>query len=169
MRRRIIKKEKPEGGSKKFKSTELYLKGDPRYGSKLASKIINKLMWGGKKSTAQAIFYGAMDMVAKKVEVDPTEIFTKAIENVKPHLEVRSKRVGGATYQVPMEVNKRRQQSLAIRWMVDAARAKRGKPMAKRMADEIFDAYNNQGAAVTKKENVHKMAEANSAYSHFAW
>jgi small subunit ribosomal protein S7 len=107
--------------------------------------------------------------VAKKVEVEPSEIFTKAIENVKPHLEVRSKRVGGATYQVPMEVNKRRQQSLAIRWLVDAARAKRGKPMAKRFADELFDAFNNQGAAVTKKENVHKMAEANSAYSHFAW
>ncbi len=169
MRRRIIKKEKPEGSSKKFKSTEIYLKPDPRYQSKLATKIINKLMWGGKKSTAQKIFYDALDMVAKKVEVEPSDIFNKAIENVKPHLEVRSKRVGGATYQVPMEVNKRRQQSLAIRWLVDAARAKRGKPMARRFADELFDAYNNQGSAVTKRENVHKMAEANSAYSHFAW
>lgn len=169
MRRRFIKKEKPEGASKSFQSTEVYLKPDARYQSKLASKIINKLMWGGKKSTAQKIFYDAIDLVAKKVEVEPAEIFTKAIDNVKPHLEVRSKRVGGATYQVPMEVNKRRQQSLAIRWLVDAARAKRGKPMAKRFADEVFDAFNNQGAAVTKKENVHKMAEANSAYSHFAW
>ncbi|MCC6669717.1 MAG: 30S ribosomal protein S7 [Planctomycetes bacterium] len=152
-----------------YKSTDVFVKPDPRYGSKLASKIINKIMWGGKKSTAQNIFYDAMDLVAQKVQGEPTEIFTKAIDNVRPHLEVRSRRVGGATYQVPMEVNKRRQQSLAIRWLIDAARAKRGKPMAKRLAEEIFDAYNNQGAAVTKRENVHKMAEANSAYSHFAW
>jgi small subunit ribosomal protein S7 len=110
-----------------------------------------------------------MQIVCAKVPGDPGEIFTKAIENVKPQLEVRSRRVGGATYQVPMEVNKKRQQSLAIRWLVDMARQKRGKPMSKRLADEIFDAFNNQGAAVTKKENVHKMAEANSAYSHFAW
>ncbi len=169
MRRRNIKPKKVEGASKSFKSTEIYLKPDPRFQSKLASKLINKLMWGGKKSVAQRIFYDAMDIVAKKVEVDPGEIFVKAIENVKPHLEVRSKRVGGATYQVPMEVSRRRQQSLAIRWLVEMARTKRGKPMSKRLADEIFDAYNNQGAAVTKRENVHKMAEANSAYSHFAW
>ena len=152
-----------------YKSTDVFVKPDPRYGSRLASKLINKIMWSGKKSTAQAIFYGAMEMVATKVQTDPVEIFTKAIDNVKPHVEVRSKRVGGATYQVPMEVNRRRQQSLAIRWIIDAARAKRGKPMARRLADEIFDAFNNQGAAVTKKENVHKMAEANSAYAHFAW
>ncbi len=152
-----------------YKSTEVHLRPDPRFGSKLASKIINKIMWGGKKTTAQRIFYEAVDSVAKRVQAEPDEIFTKAIENVKPQVEVRSKRVGGATYQVPREVSKRRQQSLAIRWLVDAARAKRGKPMAKRLADEMFDAFNNQGAAVTKKENVHKMAEANSAYSHFAW
>ena len=152
-----------------YKSTDVFVKPDPRYASKLASKLINKLMWQGTKSTAQALFYEAMDIVAAKVQVDPVEIFTKALDNVRPHLEVRSRRVGGATYQVPMEVNKKRQQSLAIRWLVDMARSKRGKPMAKRLADEIFDAFNNQGAAVTKKENVHKMAEANSAYSHFAW
>jgi len=152
-----------------YKSTEVYLEPDPRYGSRLAAKIINKLMWDGKKTVAQKIFYDAMDFVCKKVQADPVEIFTQAIENVKPRVEVRSKRVGGATYQVPMEVNRRRQQSLGIRWLVDAARAKRGKPMYRRLADEIFDAFNNQGAAVTKKENVHKMAEANSAYSHFAW
>lgn len=152
-----------------FKSTQQYLKPDPRFGSKLASKVINKIMWGGKKSTAQAILYGAMDIVTSKVEGDPGEILAKAIDNIKPRVEVRSKRVGGATYQVPREVNWRRQQSLAIRWLVDAARAKRGKPMHRRMAEEIFDAFNNQGVAVTKKENVHKMAEANSAYSHFAW
>jgi small subunit ribosomal protein S7 len=153
-----------------YKSTEVFLKGDPRFNNRLASKLINKLMYQGKKTTAQTIFYEAIDLVCKKVEnADPVDVFTKAIENVKPRVEVRSKRVGGATYQVPKEVNKRRQQSLAIRWLVDMAREKRGKPMAKRLAEEIFDAFNNQGAAVTKKENVHKMAEANSAYSHFAW
>jgi small subunit ribosomal protein S7 len=153
-----------------YKSTEVFLKGDPRYDNKLASKIINKLMLQGKKSIAQSMFYEALDTVLKKVEnVDPVDVFTKAVENIKPRVEVRSKRVGGATYQVPKEVNKRRQQSLAIRWLIDAARTKRGKPMAKRLAEELFDAYNNQGVAVTKKDNVHKMAEANSAYSHFAW
>ncbi|GDY00990.1 30S ribosomal protein S7 [Planctomycetota bacterium] len=153
-----------------YKTTEVFLKGDPRYNSKLASKIINKLMLQGKKSTAQRAFYEALDIVLKKVEnVDPVDVFTKAIENIKPRVEVRSKRVGGATYQVPKEVNKRRQQSLAIRWLIDATRAKRGKPIGKRLSEELFDAYNNQGAAVTKKDNVHKMAEANSAYSHFAW
>ena len=140
-----------------YKSTEVFLKGDPRYDNKLASKIINKIMLQGKKTTAQQIFYEAVDTVCKKIEnSDPVDVFTKAIENIKPRVEVRSKRVGGATYQVPREVNKRRQQSLAIRWLVDAARSKRGKPM-------------DRQALLTKKENVHKMAEANSAYSHFAW
>ena len=153
-----------------YKSTEVRLQGDPRHNNKLASKIINKIMLEGKKTTAQKLFYDALDMVCSKVDdAEPVDVFTKAIENIKPRVEVRSKRVGGATYQVPREVTKRRQQSLAIRWMVDAARAKRGKPMAKSLAEEMFDAFNNQGAAVTKKENVHKMAEANSAYSHFSW
>ena len=153
-----------------YKSTEVHLKGDPRYNNKLASKIINKIMWQGKKVTAQRLFYDAVDAVCKKLESEePVEVFTRAIDNIKPRVEVRSKRVGGATYQVPREVTKRRQQSLAIRWLIDFARSKRGKPMAKALAEEIFDAYNNQGAAVTKKENTHKMAEANSAYSHFSW
>jgi len=152
-----------------YKSTEVHLRPDPKFGSVLASKIINKVMWQGKKSVAQDIFYDAMEMVCSKIAKEPVEVFTTAIENVKPRIEVRSKRVGGATYQVPHEVTKRRQQSLAIRWLVDAARAKRGKPMARRLADEISDAFNMQGAAVTKRENVHKMADANSAYSHFAW
>jgi len=152
-----------------FKSTQQYQKPDPKYGSHLAGKIINKIMLKGKKSTAQKILYAAMDIVCEKVEGDPADILSKVISNVKPRVEVRSKRVGGATYQVPREVTSRRQQSLAIRWLVDAARAKRGKPMHRRLAEEIFDAYNSQGVAVTKRENVHKMAEANSAYSHFAW
>ena len=152
-----------------YKSTEVYLKPDPRYGSVLASKIINKLMWQGKKSVAQRLLYDAVDIVAKKVEKEPLEIIDQAVDNIRPRVEVRSKRVGGATYQVPHEVSRKRQQTLAIRWLVEMARSKRGKPMARRLADELFDAYNNQGAAVTKKENSHKMAEANSAYSHFAW
>ena len=152
-----------------YKSTEVYLKPDPRYGSLLVSKIINKLMWQGKKSVAQRLFYDAVEMVAKKVDKEPMEIVDQAIDNIRPRVEVRSKRVGGATYQVPHEVSRKRQQTLAIRWLIDMARAKRGKPMARRLADELFDAFNNQGAAVTKKENTHKMAEANSAYSHFAW
>ena len=152
-----------------YKSTSVYLKPDPRYGSRLCAKVINKIMLDGKKSTAQQIFYDAMAIVAEKVQADPLEIVEKAIDNISPRIEVRSRRVGGATYQVPREVQRRRSQSLGIRWLVDSARAKRGKPMARRLAEEIFDAFNNQGVAVTKKENVHKMAEANSAYSHFAW
>ena len=152
-----------------YKSTQVFLKPDPRYGSRLISKLINKLMLDGKKSTAQKIFYDAMDIVTEKVQAEPVEIIEKVIDNVMPRIEVRSRRVGGATYQVPREVQRRRSQSLGIRWLIDAARAKRGKPMARRLAEEIFDAWNNQGVAVTKKENVHKMAEANSAYSHFAF
>ena len=114
-----------------YKSTEVHLQGDPRYNNKLASKIINKIMLDGKKTTAQSLFYDAIDFVVSKVEgAEPVDVFTKAIDNIKPRVEVRSKRVGGATYQVPREVSKRRQQSLAIRWMVDAARAKRGKRAA---------------------------------------
>ncbi len=147
------------------------LRPDPKYGSKVLSRFINCVMEDGKKATAQRIVYAALQLIEDRTKGDPPaiKVFEKAVSNVKPEVEVRSKRVGGATYQVPREVNKRRQQSLAIRWLVDAARAKRGKPMGKSLAEELFDAFNNQGAAVTKKENVHKMAEANSAYSHFAW
>jgi len=152
-----------------YKSTEVYLKPDPRFGSELASKIINKLMLKGKKSVAQRLLYDAVDIVAKKTEKEPSEIIDQAIDNIRPRVEVRSKRVGGATYQVPHEVSRKRQQTLAIRWLIEMARSKRGKPLARCLADELFDAFNNQGAAVTKKENTHKMAEANSAYSHFAW
>ena len=124
-----------------YKSTEVFLKPDPKYGSVLASKIINKLMWKGKKSVAQRLLYDAVEIVAKKVEKEPLEIIDQAIENIRPRVEVRSKRVGGATYQVPHEVSRKRQQTLAIRWLIDMARAKRGKPMARRLADELFDAF----------------------------
>ena len=153
-----------------YKSTAVLLKSDPKFGSVLATKIINKLMLSGKKSTAQRIFYDALDLAHKKLPdvEDQVEIFTKAIDNVRPQVEVRSKRVGGANYQVPREVKRHRQQSLAIRWVVDNARKKKGKPMSLRLSEELVDAYNGTGASVTWKENVHKMAEANKAFAHYA-
>jgi small subunit ribosomal protein S7 len=153
-----------------FKSTAPLQKPDPKFNSALATKIVNKLMTRGKKTVAQRIFYDAIDMAAKRLPdvQDHVEIFTRAIDNVKPSVEVRSKRVGGANYQVPREVKKNRQQSLAIRWIVDNSRKKKGKPMAQRLAEEIVDAYNGTGASVSWKENVHKMAEANKAYAHYA-
>lgn len=152
-----------------YKSTAQYLKPDPKFGSMLATKIINKIMLDGKKSTAQAVFYEALDLASQKLpDVEPVEIFTQAIENAKPMVEVRSKRVGGANYQVPREVKKNRQQSLAIRWVIDNSRKKKGKPMAQRLAEEFVDAYNGTGTSVQWKENIHKMADANKAYAHYA-
>ena len=153
-----------------FRATAHLQKPDPKFNSMLATKIINKLMLDGKKTTAQSIFYGALDRAAKKLPdaEDQVEIFTKAVENIRPTVEVRSKRVGGANYQVPREVKRNRQQSLALRWLVDNARKKKGKPMAQRLAEEFVDAYNGTGASVSWKENVHKMAEANKAYAHYA-
>lgn len=146
------------------------LKPDPVYGSKLASKFINCMMWDGKKATAQRIFYGAMDQIKKRMpDANPIDVFTQAVENVKPTVEVRSKRVGGATYQVPMQVNRTRQQSLSIRWLLAAARNKSGRPMFLRLADELMAAYRREGEAMTKRENTIKMADANKAFSHFAW
>jgi small subunit ribosomal protein S7 len=153
-----------------YKSTAPLIKPDPRFNSMLAAKIINKIMWSGKKSTAQAIFYEAVDLAHKKLPdvQDPVEIFTKAVDNIRPMVEVRSKRVGGANYQVPREVRRNRQQSLAIRWLVDNARKKKGKPMSKRLSEELADAFNGTGTSVQWKEQVHKMAEANKAYAHYA-
>jgi len=153
-----------------YKSTAPLIAPDPKFGSMLAAKVINKLMLGGKKSVAQKIFYDALDIASKKLpEVeDQVEIFTKALDNARPMVEVRSKRVGGANYQVPREVKRGRQQSLAIRWVVENSRKKKGKPMSQRLAEELVDAYNGTGASVQWKENVHKMAEANKAYAHYA-
>jgi small subunit ribosomal protein S7 len=146
------------------------LVGDPKYGSIVASKFINCLMWDGKKSTAQHVFYGALDEIAKKIsDAEPIDVFTQALENVKPNIEVRSKRVGGASYQVPMQVNKTRQQSLAVRWVLMAVREKKGRPTYQSLAAELVAAYNRDGAAMTRRENVHRMAEANKAFAHFAW
>ncbi|MBI4881734.1 MAG: 30S ribosomal protein S7 [Planctomycetes bacterium] len=155
---------------RKYQSNDRFLIGDPRYGSKLASRFINCLMWEGKRTVSMSIFFDALDLLAKKIpDVEPLEAFTQAIQNVKPMVEVRSKRVGGATLQVPHEVKKERQQSLAIRWIIEAARKKKGKPMARRLSEELFDAFNRQGTAYTTRENTHKMAEANKAFAHFAW
>jgi len=146
------------------------LVGDPKYGSLLASKFINCLTRDGKKSVAQTVFYRALEEVEKKIsDVEPIEVFTQAVENVKPDIEVRSRRVGGASYQVPMQVNRNRQQSLAIRWILLACREKKGRPMHEKLANELAAAYNREGAAMTRRENVHRMAEANKAFAHFAW
>jgi len=146
------------------------LRPDPQFGSLLASKFINCLMEDGKKSVAQGIFYRAMEIVGQKVnDAEPIEIFNRAVENVKPAVEVRSKRVGGAAYQVPMQVNRNRQQSLAIRWLLQAVRDKKGRATHEKLAEEIIAAYKREGAAVTKRDNVHRMADANKAFAHFAW
>ena len=156
--------------AKKFTASSQQLKPDAKYNSKMVSKFINCLMLDGKKSTAEAVFYDALEIASSKAkDVSPLELFEAAIENVKPMLEVRSKRVGGASYQVPMQVRSKRQQSLAFRWILAAARGKKGKPMATRLATELLDAYNKQGGAVTTRENVHRMADANKAFAHFAW
>jgi small subunit ribosomal protein S7 len=143
---------------------------DPLYGSLLASKFINCLMWDGKKSTAQRVFYGALEEIGKKLpDTSPIDVFTQAVENVKPNIEVRSRRVGGASYQVPMQVSKNRQQSLAIRWILGAVREKKGRATEQKLAAELLAAYNREGTAMTKRENVHRMADANKAFAHFAW
>ena len=155
---------------KKFTSSEEMLKADARFNSKLVSKFINCLMWDGKKTVAQKIFYDAMDQVAKKAkDVPPLEMFEGAINNVKPFVEVRSKRVGGANYQVPMQVNKKRQQSLAFRWLIGACRDGGGRPFADRLADELMAAFRKEGKAMQTRDQTHRMADANKAFAHFAW
>jgi small subunit ribosomal protein S7 len=145
------------------------LKPDARFGDLFVSKFINCMMYEGKKAASQQVFYEAMEIVSQKNNGNPMEVFTAAMNNVKPVVEVKSKRVGGATYQVPVEVNRKRAQSLAIRWVLEAARSKKGRPMAERLAGEWLDAFKKEGAAITKRENTHKMAEANKAFAHYAW
>ncbi len=154
----------------KITASRTQLRPDPQCNSILASKFINCLMHDGKKTVAQRVFYDALDIVHKKMpDKEPIEVFTQAVENVKPHIEVRSKRVGGAAYQVPMQVNRNRQLSLAIRWILLAVREKKGRPTHVKLADELVAAYNREGTAVTRRENVHRMADANKAFAHFAW
>jgi small subunit ribosomal protein S7 len=161
----------------KFTRSEDQLKPDPRYQDKVLSKFINCTMHGGEKATAMRVVYGALDRIQAKIEKEKLEnlpktsieLFHKALENVRPAVEVRSKRVGGANYQVPMQLNRRRQQSLAFRWILEAARSEKGKPMAERLARELWEASRNEGKAVTTKDNTHRMADANKAFAHFAW
>lgn len=157
-------------GFKKWTQSHDQLRPEPRFNSKLAGKFINCLMWQGKKSVATRIFYEAMDVIAKKIsDRPPLEVFETAVEHVKPNIEVRSRRVGGSNYQVPMQVNQRRRQSLAIRWIIHATRGRKGRPMADRLAQELMDAFRGEGAAMNTRENVHRMADANKAFAHFAW
>lgn len=147
------------------------LRGDPRHDDKVLSRFINCIMLDGKKAVAQRVVYGALDLIEERTKGEPTsiEVFRKAIDNVKPRVEVRSKRVGGANYQVPMQVNRRRQQSLAFRWIINAARAEKGKPMTHRLARELYDAFNGEGKAMNTRDQTHRMADANKAFAHFAW
>lgn len=142
---------------------------DRVYHSDTLGKFINYLMWDGKKNTARSVVYGALDAIKAKGEEKPFDVFEAAIKNVGPAMEVRSRRIGGANYQVPREVRPERRAALAMRWIVDAARGKKGRPMAERLADEILSASKGEGEAIKKRDNVHKMAEANKAFAHFTW
>jgi small subunit ribosomal protein S7 len=144
------------------------LKPDTKYGSLVAAKFINCLMYDGKKSTAEKVFYDAMDQMADKLKAEALPVFEQAIENAKPLVEVRSKRIGGANYQVPVEVTKKRQQTLAIRWILEAVRGRKGRPTHEKLAQELIDCYNKTGTTIQKRENTHRMAEANKAFAHFA-
>jgi small subunit ribosomal protein S7 len=143
---------------------------DPKYNSELIAKVINYVMRRGKKSTAEKIVYGAIEEIrAKMKDQDPVEVLIKAIDNIKPRVEVRSRRVGGATYQVPVDVSPDRQMALALRWLINFAGTRKGMPMKKAMAQELLDAYQNQGNAVKKRDDTHKMAQANKVFAHYAW
>ena len=142
---------------------------DPKYGDQVVSKFMSCIMLDGKKSVAEGIVYGAMDVIEERVKQDPIGVFHEALDNVKPAIEVRSRRVGGATYQVPIEVRDDRRQALAIRWLIDAARNRSENTMVERLSSELLDAANNRGSAVKKREDTHRMAEANKAFSHYRW
>lgn len=142
---------------------------DAKFGDIVLTKFINTMMYDGKKSAAEAIAYSALDVIKKKTSADPIKFFRDALDNIKPSVEVRSRRVGGATYQVPTEVRSERQLALALRWLIEASRSRKEKTMSDRVAAELMDAANGRGGAVTKRENTHKMAEANKAFSHYRW
>jgi small subunit ribosomal protein S7 len=142
---------------------------DPKFDDLLVARFINNLLKQGKKSVAEGIFYGALDAVGEKTNEDPIKVFKKAVDNVSPHLEVKSRRVGGATYQVPIEVRDGRRIALSIRWIIQNARARSGHSMSEKLTGELIDAYNNAGGSIKKKEDVHRMAEANKAFAHYRW
>ncbi|MEM9333109.1 MAG: 30S ribosomal protein S7 [Pseudomonadota bacterium] len=155
--------------SRRHRAEKREVNPDPKFGDVVLSKFMNSIMLDGKKSVAERIVYGALDEVEEKAKADPVETFHSALENVAPSVEVRSRRVGGATYQVPVEVRSERRQALAIRWMIAAARKRNEPTMKGRLSGEILDAANNRGAAVKKREDTHKMADANKAFAHYRW
>ena len=154
---------------RKNKSVNRSVMPDVKYNSVVISKFVSRMMLDGKKATSVRIIYSALDLLKAKTEKDPLEVFLKALDNVKPMVEVKSRRVGGATYQVPIEIRESRREALAMRWVINAARAKSGRGMDERLAAELLDAYNNTGSAYKKKEDTHKMAEANKAFAHYRW
>jgi small subunit ribosomal protein S7 len=155
--------------SRRHRAEKREINPDPKYGDVVITKFMNALMLDGKKSVAETIVYGALDTIEQKTRQDPVESFHQALGNVAPHVEVRSRRVGGATYQVPVEVRNERRQALAIRWLIGAARNRNETTMVDRLSGELMDAANNRGAAVKKREDTHKMADANKAFSHYRW
>lgn len=155
--------------SRRKRSPKRYISVDPKYGSLLVSKLVNCIMWEGKRGVAEGILYDALSIAESKTGKPGLEVLEKAIRNISPMLEVRSRRVGGANYQVPVEVRAERRQTLAIRWLINYARERSGRSMAQKMADEILAASNNEGGAFKKREDVHKAAEANKAFAHFRW
>ena len=155
--------------SRKKKAVKKNIKPDLEFNSALVTKLINKIMVDGKKTVAEKIVYNAFDILQKKLNKNPIEIFGKALDNIRPEVEVKSRRIGGATYQIPIEVPVDRQVSLSLNWLIGFARSKKSKPMCERLAVEILDAYNNTGATMKKKEDTHRMAEANRAFAHFRW
>ncbi|GAA5111052.1 30S ribosomal protein S7 [Bartonella jaculi] len=155
--------------SRRHRAEKREINPDPKFGDLVITKFMNAVMFDGKKSVAERIVYGALDAVENKVKSDPVALFHQALENVAPHIEVRSRRVGGATYQVPIEVRPDRRQALAIRWLITAARGRNETTMIDRLSGELMDAANNRGSAVKKREDVHRMAEANRAFSHYRW
>ena len=155
--------------SRRHRAEKREINPDPKYGDLVLTKFMNAVMFDGKKSVAERIVYGALDQVEEKAKQNPVEAFHAALENVAPHVEVRSRRVGGATYQVPVEVRPERRQALAIRWLIAAARKRNETTMVDRLSGELMDASNNRGAAVKKREDTHKMADANKAFAHYRW
>ena len=155
--------------SRRRKAIKRQIMPDPKFNDKIVSKFTSCLMYDGKRSTAEKIVYGAFEVIHKKIGTEPIKVFHEALENVQPQLEVRSRRVGGATYQVPVEVKSKRAQALAIRWLVESARKRKDKHMSDKIFNELYDAYEKKGAAVKKREDVHKMAESNRAFAHYRW
>ena len=154
---------------RKKKTIDRGIAPDPKYNNIIVSKFVNRMMWEGKRSVGLRIVHNALEILQTKAEKEPLEVFLKALDNVKPVIEVKSRRVGGATYQVPIEIREARREALGMRWIISAARARSGHSMGDRLAAELLDAYNNTGTAFKKKEDTHKMAEANKAFAHYRW